>query len=255
MKTSKSTFIQVIFLSFLATSNAYALSNFNPGNLSGMLQSGVDSLINTVALGSDYRAYSSARPLGMLLGFDAGVDVTVITVPQAFKDAMSVATGTATSSIPAQIPLPRMTFRKGLPKGFDIGFSLFPDYQGLFKTYGAGIQWAPMWTVGIDLAFRLSGNYTKLYFLATHCYSLDAVVSKKFFVFEPYMGLGLQDWSGSMEASLSTLPVGVSGSQSGISPHFFGGLGFKMLIIKLVGEFNYSTEGISTWGLKASLNF
>jgi hypothetical protein len=233
--------------------------SFSPSAVSGLTEQGmVDSLLKTVAIGADHRDFMPASPMGILLGFDVGVNFTAIKLPTEFTNALASVTG---QTPPSYIPLPRVSLHKGLPFGVDLGFSYFSltDPNFTIKMYGGSIQWAFLdGNLALPaMAVRLTGDYSSLGFISTHTYKADLVVSKNFYVVEPYFGLGLQKWSGDLNfsADLGSLPASVSASSSGTNTHYFGGLALKLLVLRITGEADYSSAGFVTYGLKAGFGF
>ena len=97
------------------SSEAWALPTFTPGNVSLLNQAGVESLIKTVALGVDHRAYAPATPLPASIGLDVGVDLTGIETPASFKTSMAAA-GVG-SAVPNYLAIPRLNLHKGCRRG------------------------------------------------------------------------------------------------------------------------------------------
>lgn len=235
---------------------AFALDSFIPSAVSA-LGTGAKDLLKTTAIGSDHRAYMPASALG-IVGFDIGVDVTAIKVSNEFEAAMSAITGSPVSL--AVIPVPRLSVHKGLPFGVDLGFSYF-KLQDKASLWGGEAKWAFLngGLVLPSIAARVSYSSSKLWFLETSTFKFDVVASKNFMVFEPYGGLGIQSWSGDLKLDAIQAAVasaaGVSTHASGTSPHIYGGLAMKLLLLRITGEVDYNTSGVTTYGLKASLGF
>jgi hypothetical protein len=225
-------------------------------DLSSLNSENIAAMIKTVALGASHRPYMPASPLGAAIGLEIGVDVTAIAVPESFKTAIALASDSSPDQVPAVIPLPKLTIIKGLPAGFDVGFS-YSSYQDYFRIYGGEVKWALSDGRGARpaIAFRASGNYTHVYFMDTHCWGLDALISKNFYVVEPYAGIGLQKWAGSLALSGQPVPQGLETSASSTSVQFYAGLPLKMTAIKLTPEIAYSTASLLLYGMKFSLSF
>ncbi len=242
---------------FLLSSPAWALSSYLPGDLSALTSSGVDSLIKTVAISSDHRAYMPASALGATVGLDVGVEVTAIQLPSDFLSAMAAAG--VTSSLPTYLALPKLNFHKGLPRGVDLGFS-YVGYQN-YKIYGAEVKWAFLrgGMAKPAVAARLSQSYSSLFFMKTRTSKLDLVASKGFaLIFEPYVGAGMQVSSGELDVPIggtTGLNASVSGSSSYTAAHYFVGLPINLTLLKLVTEYDYSSAGVKTFGAKVSLSF
>lgn len=234
------------------------LPTFNVGNLSAFTATQVNSLIQTMAIAGDHHAYQPATSLG-LIGFDIGVDGTVVTFPTDFVNALASATGGATSTIPSLLILPKLNIHKGLPFGIDLGFSyvgLGTSTQTELQSYGADIKYAILdgGLVAPTLALRLSGSLTTFSFLQTRAYSLDVIFGKNFVFIDPFVGAGVSMWSGSLNVPV-TSGLTVSAASSGTNPRVFAGVQLKLGFFHVTGEMDYSTTGLSTWGFKAGFGF
>ncbi len=248
--------IPVVLTGFAISTSARALDNYDPNNISQLTNAAAEAMIKTVAVGGAHKAYLSARPLGHVIGLDLGITVEGITLPQEFKDGLALVSGTAAASLPSLVPLPKFSLTKGLPGGIDLGVS-FIQYTDVFKSFGAAARFGFESPIGLWFGGQISGNYTKIYFLSTHTYGLDVVASKSFALIEPYLGLGVQVWSGDVawSANAGNVPVGVSAHQSGTSPHVYFGLPLSLLALKITGQIDYSFAGIMTYGAKFALSF
>jgi hypothetical protein len=217
-------------------------------------------LIKTVAIGAGHRPFQSATPLGNTIGLDIGADVVGISVPEEFKTAISLASDTSSSEVPAVIYLPKLNIHKGFPAGINVGFS-YISYQEKFKIIGFDTQWAFLRKpLAPNLAARFTGSYTKMYYIQTRTFGLDLIASKKLAVIDPYLGVGLQYWSGNLSipappGTPAGIPLGVDADASSVSPHLFAGFPLKLVFLKLTGEIDYSFAGITTYGGKVSLSF
>ena len=241
----------------LGATQARAIDNFNPVDVSGLTADGVNALLKTAAIGADHRPYRGASNLGVTLGLDIGMDVTVVKTPSEFVSAMTLITGQPASQIPELLALPRLNLHKGLPWGVDLGFS-YISYQSLFKVYGAEVSWNPLRGLpGLpNLQGRLSASYASLWFMQTHAYKMDVVASKAFAVIEPYIGLGMQTWNGDLNLPVtvaSGFQANVTGHAASTNLHIFGGLVLKLLVLKIAGEFDWSSAGVTSIGSKVSL--
>ncbi len=252
----KTQFIALGMLLGLASTPAQAFfPTFTPGNLSSFATSQVNSLIQTIAISGDHHAYQPATSLG-LVGFDIGVDGTVLTLPSDFTSALTVATGAA---VPSLLILPKLNLHKGLPFGIDLGFSYTAAGTATttaLQSYGADIKYAILdgGLVAPTLALRVSGSLTTLSFLQTRAYSFDAVFGKNFVFIDPYVGAGISMWSGSLNVPV-TSGLAVAASHSGTTPRVFAGAQLKLGVLHITGQMDYSTVGLTTWGFKAGLGF
>ncbi len=244
----------LLVLCLLPWARGASAQTINPSDFTSITGPYVKALIETAAVTSLHRPLSSASPLGMAAGLEIGVDLSYVFFPTAFKDAL-VAIGAGNIS---GIPVPKVNFRKGLPAHLDFGLSAI-TYAGMTMA-GGDVQWALLSGMGPlpAVAARVGYNYSSLFFLKTHTFNIDAVVSKNLFIFDPYLGLGTQIVSGGIDVPLSlagTFPVNLSSSYTGVLAHFFGGLSVKLLILKIVGEVDYNFNGTTTYGARAVLSF
>jgi len=227
--------------SALGSTSAWALPNYSPGNVSGLTNASVESLLRTIAIGADHRSYMPAAPLGTLIGVDVGLDVTGIHIPDEFRQAMQQAG--VSSSIPSVIVLPKLSAFKGLPFGIDVG-ATYVGYQHN-RILGAQIQWAFLQgaLLAPAMAVRFSQSYVDLFFMKTRVSKLDWVVSKRL---------------GSLDVPIggpNGLQANVSGNTSFTSIHAFGGLKLHLSLIKFTAEVDRSFVGLTTFGGKFSFGF
>ncbi len=238
--------------------------NFDPTTVSGLSAGNVADIIRTMASGGDYRSYSGASSSGVT-GIDLGVDLTGIWAPASFQTAMGIITSTASTQIPALLPFPRFNARKGLPFGLEIGLSfipsgLVPGYN--IQSWGGELKWNFLnKTVAPLVAFRASANYGSLWFIDTHAFKFELVGSKKFGPIEPYVSAGCQIWNGTLNLS-STLQqamtlANVSNQASDSNLVLGGGISIKMVLLKLVAEYDYNATGagVQTVGGRAVFSF
>ncbi len=226
-------------------------------DLSGFAQDTVDAMVQTLVVGGSHRAYRPATNLG-LIGFDAGVDMTLINFPTSFTDALSLG-GTSAAGMPTAFPVPRLNIHKGLPGGFDIGGSYIS--VGNTSIIGFDAQWRFLNNAALP-AVAVRAGYTSFnseeFFVKSSGFKLDVVASKNLFLIDPYVGAGIEYGSGELNISTTiadTLPATVSASSSVFAPHVFVGLPLKLFIFQFVGEFDYSFTGSTTYGGKASIAF
>jgi hypothetical protein len=232
---------------------ALALTSYTPTTLNALGQELVGSLVQTVALGADHRAYQSAAPLGAVIGLDLGVDLTSISAPAEFQQAIQLA-GAGTP--PSAIPLPRLNIRKGFPFKLDVGFSYVAFQENSLLGFDA--QYALLKGGAASFAAALRGSYTMadLFFMQTRTMKLDAVISKNFLLIEPYVGAGVIRYSGEVVVPTGqSLAPGISAEDSGATGHFFVGLPLKLAILHITAEYDLNFAGVNTFGVKTSLSF
>ena len=223
---------------------------FDFGSLGSATNAAVESIVKTIAMGADHHPYASAKPLGLLVGLDVGVDATAISLPKEFNDALSLMG--STGSVPPVIPIPRLNIRKGLPFGVDLGFS-YIGYDK-YKLIGFDAQWAVIRGMVLpNLAIRGSMNWSNLDVVHTKTYSVDAVLSKSLIFMDPYLGVGIQFAHGSLAVPVGALPITVTAEKDISAARIFFGLPIKMLFLHLTPEYNYSFSGFQTYGAKISI--
>ena len=257
MNINRSILKSALVLFALGVSSNVRAADLSLTDLSSFGQETVDSMVQTLVVGGSHRAYRSATNLGPI-GFDVGVDVTMISFPTAFTDALALG-GASASTIPSSFPVPRLNIHKGLPWGLDIGGS----YIALAGTSVIGIdaQWRFLNNAALP-ALSVRAGYTSFsseeFFVNSSSFKLDVIASKNLFLIDPYIGAGLEVGGGELNVSTTiadTLPATISASSSVFSPHIFVGVPLKLFILQFVGEFDYSLTAGSTIGAKASIAF
>jgi hypothetical protein len=251
----------LVLIAALSSAHAWALSNFTPGDLSGITADTVNTLVQTVALSADHRAYMPATALGSTIGIDLGIDVTAVSIPSQFTNAIELATQASADQIPSVIPLIRLSAHKGLPFGLDVGFAFseIPDTSNpgtnIFTEYAGDLKWTFIKGLALpSLAVRGSATYGQIYFMSTHVYDLDLVASKNLYVIDPYIGLGMQFWNG-MIAVPNGITLPFSNTASGTAFHFYAGVPIKLVFLRITPEIDYTTAGFYSYGAKFSLGF
>lgn len=241
--------------------SARAFDNVSPTSFSSFTNDLVGDLLKTVGGAADHRAYMPATPLGMLLGFDIGIDGTYFPFPSSFTNALSQASGQTGAQLPSGLFLPKLNLHKGLPLGIDVGGSLMALSSGstrVFSSYALDVKWAFFdQPVLPTIAARLSYSSNKIYFINTSALTLDAVASKDLLIVDPYVGLGLQRWMGSLTVpgNIPQPPAGVSTDASGMNFHAYVGAQLKLTVFRLTAQAEYSTAGFTTFGGKLSFGF
>lgn len=230
---------------------AYALESYSPTALGALTdQTQVDTLVSTMALGTNHRAYQSATALGAVIGLDIGFDLALIRVPSSFQNLMTMVGATG---VPNTLPLPRVNLHKGLPGKVDLGFSWI-GYQGN-SVYGFEGKYA--FTDGPALpaiAVRASYTTADIFFMSTSTFAVDALISKSMVLIDPYLGVGYINYSGELVVPTGqALQPTVNAAASGGTGRFFIGLPLKLGFIKLTGEYESTFASVSNIGVKASL--
>lgn len=254
----KNTFARAVMAAasgILLHSSAAGATGFDFTQLTNATNAAVGSILKTVGIGGDHHPYAPAKTLGYTLGIDAGIDVTLITVPQEFKDALTLMGNT--TDFPAALPLPRFNLRKGLPWGVDLGMS-FVSYQQ-FSIRGFDIQWNAVRETLFrpSIAIRGSTNSAELDVVETSSKALDVVVSKDFWLVEPYLGLGYQWSEGTLNVATggpAGLPLAVSATQDFSGFRWMLGLPVKLWLLHMTAEYSSSSTNVKTLGAKISIN-
>jgi hypothetical protein len=251
----KTDFLRIGAVAFFWCVSAQA-QIIDPTSFSNLTAGYVGSLVETTGLSGIHRPYAAATPLGVAVGLEIGADVTYVMLPQTFREALQV--GAQVANPPQGVPIPKISIRKGLPAGIDLGLSGI-YYTGIL-IFGGDLQWALLKGTGPLPAIAIRGGYTysQLFFLQTHAAFADALISKNLAVFDPYVGGGAQFVSGSIQvpaAIAGTLPAGINTSSTGALGHVFGGFALKLFIVKIVAEADYNFNGSYTLGGRFAFSF
>lgn len=234
----------------------------------------IKALVSFVGFGTQHRPYEPATPLGLVVGLDFSLEVTLFKVPDSLFTSLSAVGLPASSPVPS-LPIPKIHLHKG-----------FGDYVDL----GGSLLYLPSnWIVGTDVkivlvqgeegptyAFRVCYTYTSLSFdgisLNSHTLSPQLLVSRQMDFADPYMGVAFEYVTGSVGATL-TVPQGLVGSippgltvppyvyQSPIVSDYgayaFGGVSLKVPRsgLRITVEGSYNTAGESTMGTKFGFTF
>jgi hypothetical protein len=165
---------------------------------SGFAQSEFDDLSRQVGLAISYTPLAPAAPLG-LLGFDVGVEATVVHI-DANKQFWTDAVG---KTPPSYLVFPKIHAQKGLPLGFDVGLTYAKAPGSNIGLVGGELKWAILKGTLVTPAVAIRGDYTKLVGvndLDLNVYGADISISKGFAFITPYAGIG-EVWISSQEKS------------------------------------------------------
>lgn len=241
--------VSVVF----ALPSVSAASDLDISNFGDFSEKAVQEAIATVGVGGAHSPYMSATPQG-IWGFDIGATLTMIKLPSEFRSTLK----DAGADIGSGLPLPRLHLSKGLPMNIDFGASFIKAND--ISLIGFNLQYAVLGGGAVLPAVSVRASYTKseVVFLETKTFAIDVVASKKLaLIFDPYIGVGLQNFSGELNvpSSATGLPVGVSDSYKKAAPHFFVGLPIDLAFLTITGQADFSTAGVSNFGAKFSLGF
>jgi len=212
----------------------------------GLIQSEFDQLSKELGFGISYFPMAPAAPLG-ILGFNAGIEVTMLDIKQNSIYWANVTTETP----PDYLPVPKLHIQKGLPLRIDIG-AIFTQVPGSnIKLFGGELKWAILEGSVVTPAFALRGAYTKLDGVDTldmDTMSLDASISKGFVMFTPYAGVG-QLWINAEEKA----GIGLEEAKEELT-NVYGGIKFDPFpLVSLTAEVDYAD--MVAYSLRLSVNF
>lgn len=274
------------FAAGAASERAHALGldslGFDPNSL--VSDDVVKSLTNFMAFGAQHRPYEPATPLGVSVGLDVSLEVTLFKVPSSFFESLASVGLPMGTEIPS-LPIGKLHLHKGFGDTVDLGGSIL--YYKDYKLIGGDIKFViiqgeegPTW------ALRFCYTYTDVKFsggdsgadinLSTKTFSPQLLVSRQMEFADPYLGLGLEYGSGAVDATvtvpadiLAQLPAGVPIPADSVPPqslhktasaygaYLFGGVSLRVPRsgLRFTIEGSYNTAGTSTLGLKTGFTF
>ena len=243
-------------LAFLGLSQAFA--DLDLTELIGTANEDIRSVIKTFALGGDYKAIHYAAPEGLVIGLDVGIEITAIKIDDKFKDALTKMGNNAMGDIPGYLPLPRLNITKGLPVGFDVGFSILKvNLQGInILNYGGSIKYAILPGGAAIPAIAVRGTFNRgKYFdkIKTSTYGIEGLASMNFIFVQPFAGLGFQKGTGEFDDSLPGA-AGLDLKPSVSQARFFVGATLQTGFFHIAAEADFGSE-VKTYSTKLSLNF
>ena len=202
-----------------------------------------------VGLAVSYLPLAPAEPLG-LLGFDVGVEVTVVKIDRDetfWTDLM-----TAGNSPPSYLALPKLHAQKGLPLGIDIGLVYARVPSSNIGMIGGELKWAILKGTLATPALALRGSYTALTgidHLDVSTYGADVSVSKGIAFLTPYAGVG-QVWIKTSSDASTSVPLQ---DESISATRAFVGAKLSLLVLSFAAEADFSK--VPMYSLRASLSF
>lgn len=236
----------------------------------------VKSLVSLIAFGGQHRPYEPATPLGMAVGLDFSLELTLFKIPDDLFANLSSVGAPSKSPIPAA-PMPKLHLHKGMGEFVDLGGSI--------------LYYPSNWIVGGDIkvvlvqgeegptyAIRFCYTYTSVSFdgitASTKVYSPQFLLSRQMEFADPYIGVALEYATGEVNASVPgekflpsgvTLPPGVTLPAvqfSATAPAVYGAYAFGGVSLRiprsglrLTLEGSYNTAGESTMGTKVGFTF
>ena len=245
-------FFAALCLGLLFAGNAMARDiNF----VTGLSQGDFKDLSKEAGAAIAYRNTAPAAPLG-ITGFDAGVEVSAMDI----KSNSAYWESAFNFKAPSLLYIPKIRARKGLPFGIDVGamYSYVPDSN--IKLFGFEVSKAILEGSAATPALGVRATYTRLAGvndLSLQTVGVDASISKGFFIFTPYAGVGGLWIDSKAKGNLQTLSTaaGTPLSEEKIwQPRGFVGIKISPLpLIGITAEAEYSVRPI--YSLKAAVNF
>ena len=189
-----------------------------------------------------YRGIAPAEPQG-LTGFDIGVEASFFKVDTALWDQVLNSNDT-----PGYLPVPKLHVRKGLPFGIDLGASYAMVPASNIKVIAGEIQYAIL-DGGMALpALAVRGHYSTLLGvddLDLRTFGADAVVSKGFLMFTPYVGAGVMRSDGKYTGNDPILKPFLE-DQSATTPRVFGGVQVAIALLRVTLDAEFSDVPVYT---------
>ncbi len=246
-------------VSTLASTPAKAQFSFDDLSSLNLLlgDSVAGAFVRTIGMAIDHKPYEPATPLGMAIGLDISFDVTVFSVPQDFKDALTAIGSNAGNSIPV-IPMGRLHVHKGIGDSFNLGVS-YLGYLG-YSVIGADLSYAIYHPdQGLTWAMRVAYAYGSVSYVKTHVITPQILASRRMSFADPYIGVGYQIITGEVSVPIQVGPATIEQTASSSSGNLLAFLGVGMRLgptgLKLTLEGSYSAGGAHGLGMKFGLSF
>ncbi len=203
-----------------------------------------DAILKLMSADTAFRSVEGASAIGDTFGLSVGV-VGVATLSSALN---SVISGAATGFIPGGMIVATVQAPLGL--ALEIGFlPAFTLNSASFSNFGIGAKWTfskfiPL--LPLDAAVRLNFAFPRIQYTLTSpvattmtygstTMGVSLMISKTFFVFEPFLGLSFYSASARLDttatAYFATASSAVTSNATGLG--FTGGIDFKFPILAL----------------------
>jgi hypothetical protein len=243
--------VVAVLIVMMAAAPAMAKTAFNIP--SGFSQSEFKDLSTELGLAISYVPLAPAEPLGGLLpGFDAGVEMTVVKISKDSKFWSDFSEGT---SLPAYLPFPKVHVQAGFPLvPLDLGvvYSQVPNTD--IKLIGGEIKYAVLKGGVFMPAVAVRGAYTKLFgidVIDISTKSLDLSISKGLLMLTPYAGVG-QVWITSTPKPTAAGVILERDDITEIKP--FVGFKFSFLpVLNMVAEADFAK--VKEYSLRFNVHF
>lgn len=247
--------ILLILLAAITSSSPRAFADGNP-KLNNLTLPQVDEVFKTFGAALSFRALEPASSYGKIWGISGGIIGGAVNA-KGIKDTIPGAGNinwipTGDIFVGAQAPL-GLAFEGGFIPSISIG-------SAKLQKYGGNIRWTInevfFTSLPLDVAVRAGYNTAKVSYDQTISGVLDKITynskqysgqlmgSKKLWIFEPYMGLGLikqsADLGNSGSVTLYNTTVSLSNTLSKDYSTFWftGGMQVRVLFMTLSGQFD-----------------
>jgi hypothetical protein len=241
--------VLTLLVTLLATGTAFA-AKYDLNFAAGFANDQFKSFAREAGAMAAYRGVAPAEPQG-LTGFDIGVEASFVDIDSSVWNEVL----TETTDPPTYLVVPRLHVRKGLPFNIDVGamYAQVPDSN--ITLWGGELQVALLEGTTATPALALRGSYSSLEGvddLDLQTYAADAVLSKGFLMFTPYIGAGVVQIEAEYTGNNSTLQANLQ-DQSLTEARYFAGVQASMALLRLTGEIEYLERPIYT--VKLSLGW
>jgi hypothetical protein len=241
--------VLTLLVTLLATGTAFA-AKYDLNFAAGFANDQFKSFAREAGAMAAYRGVAPAEPQG-LTGFDIGVEASFVDIDSSVWNEVL----TETTDPPSYLVVPRLHVRKGLPFNIDVGamYAQVPDSN--ITLWGGELQVALLEGTTATPALALRGSYSSLEGvddLDLQTYAADAVLSKGFLMFTPYIGAGVVQIEAEYTGNISTLQNELQ-DQSLTEARYFAGVQASMALLRLTGEIEYLERPIYT--VKLSLGW
>ena len=241
--------VLTLLVTLLATGTAFA-AKYDLNFAAGFANDQFKSFAREAGAMAAYRGVAPAEPQG-LTGFDIGVEASFVDIDSSVWNEVL----TETTDPPSYLVVPRLHVRKGLPFNIDVGamYAQVPDSN--ITLWGGEVQLALLEGTTATPALALRGSYSSLEGvddLDLQTYAADAVLSKGFLMFTPYIGAGVVQIEAEYTGNNSTLQNELQ-DQSLTEARYFAGVQASMALLRLTGEIEYLERPIYT--VKLSLGW
>lgn len=251
--------------------SAFQSALASPPNLSNLSSTQVSSVFKTFGSNFAFRPLEPASSYGKKWGLSFGL-IGGLTSANAINSSIP---GTNLS----QVPSANIFFGLQGPNGLALELGILPQMamNGFsFNSFGGNLKWTLSDNIRkpfpVDIAIRLMFSYTSMSYSETISGATDTVslftkvkgtnisVSKKLLIFEPYVGAGVIEETGTLSSkgaiSLFNSSVTANNSYTSTmsSSWLYAGMQTKLLFLTISGQYD-SMFGISTETLKVAFKF